>query len=145
MSKIRILIVDDYAPVREALAALLLTEPEVELVGEAGDGDEALSKVASLAPDVVLLDLVMPRQDGLHALKQIKQEHPRVQILILTDYADGENIQAAFAGGALGYFLKSGEPRALLQAIQQVHQGQLVGMLQSMDGGKARGQVRDEG
>jgi NarL family two-component system response regulator LiaR len=132
MDKIRILIADDHAAVRAGLAALIQTEPGMELVGEAEDSEEAVARAQSLSPDVVLLDLVMPRQDGMEALAGIKRHNPSVRILVLTDYAETEKIAAAFGAGAMGYLLKVSAPEALLQAIRQVYHGEFAGMLRSM-------------
>ena len=121
---IRILIADDHAIVREGLRALLDTEPGMELVGEAVDGIDAVAKARALAPDVILLDMVMPRQDGLAALTQIKTDDPDARVLILTSFAEDETLFPAIKAGALGYLLKDSPPPQLLQAIRDVHAGQ---------------------
>ena len=100
---IRILIADDHAIVREGLRALIETEPGMELVGEAQDGIEAVRKHQALHPDVTLLDLVMPRQDGLAALTEIRQKEPQARILVLTSFAEDERVFPAIMAGALGY------------------------------------------
>jgi NarL family two-component system response regulator LiaR len=120
---IQILIVDDHAVVREGLRSLISAEPGLELVGEAADGIEAVYKVRSLLPDVILLDLVMPRQGGLEAIKEIKQENPGARILVLTSFDDDERVFAAIKSGALGYLLKDSSPQQLLQAIRDVYNG----------------------
>jgi NarL family two-component system response regulator LiaR len=121
---IRILIVDDHAVVREGLRALIDTEPGMELVGEAADGVEAVSQARALQPDVVLLDLVMPRQGGIEAIGQIKAENPDTRILVLTSFAEDDKVFPAIKAGALGYLLKDSSPRELLQAIREVHRGE---------------------
>lgn len=121
---IRILIADDHAIVREGLRALIDTEPEMELVGEASDGVEAVLKARSLRPDVVLLDLVMPRKDGIEAISDIKRENPQARILVLTSFAEDEKVFPAIKGGALGYLLKDSSPDDLLQAIREVYRGE---------------------
>lgn len=121
---IRILIADDHAIVRKGLVTLITTEPGLELLGEAEDGLEAVLKARSLQPDVILLDLVMPRQDGLEAIKQIKEENPAACILVLTSFADDDKVFPAIKAGALGYLLKDASPGQLLQAIRDVYHGE---------------------
>ena len=121
---IRILIADDHAIVREGLRALIGTKPDMELVGEAADGVEAVLKARSLRPDVILLDLVMPRKDGIEAIGEIKRENPKARILILTSFAEDEKVFPAIQSGALGYLLKDSSPQELLQAIREVYRGE---------------------
>jgi len=121
---IRVLIADDHAIVREGLRWLLHTEPDMELVGEAADGVEAVVKARSLRPDVIVLDLVMPRMGGIEAIREIKKERPDARILVLTSFAEDERVFPAIRGGALGYLLKDSSPQELLRAIREVHQGQ---------------------
>jgi len=121
---INILIADDHAIVRKGLVALIESEPGMELVGEAADGIEVVDKARSLQPDVVLLDLMMPRQDGLIAIAQIKQNNPDTHILVLTSFSDDDKVFPAIKAGALGYLLKDSSPQQLLQAIYDVAQGQ---------------------
>jgi NarL family two-component system response regulator LiaR len=121
---IRILIVDDHAVVREGLRALIETEPGMELAGEAADGVEAVSRARSLQPDVILLDLVMPRQGGIEAIGEIKAENPDARILVLTSFAEDDKVFPAIKAGALGYLLKDSSPWELLQAIRDVHRGE---------------------
>ncbi len=121
---IRILIADDHAVVREGLRALIDTEPGMELAGEAADGDEAVSKVRSLLPDVILLDLLMPRMGGLEAIRAIKQDDPDARILVLTSFDEDEKVFEAIKLGALGYLLKDASPQELLRAIREVHRGE---------------------
>ena len=122
--KIRILICDDHAIVRKGLRTLISSEPNMEVIGEAGDGVEVVLKARSLQPDVILLDMVMPRQDGLTAITQIKQERPDAQILVLTSFAEDDKIFPAIKAGALGYLLKDTTPEQLLQAIHDVYNGE---------------------
>lgn len=122
--KIRILIADDHAIVREGLRALLDTELDMELVGEASDGFQAVSKVHALKPDVILLDLMMPRKDGLEALIEIKQDWPEANIIVLTSFSDDEKVFSAIRNGALGYLLKETSPDELLKAVRSVAQGE---------------------
>jgi NarL family two-component system response regulator LiaR len=121
---IRILIADDHAIVREGLRALIGTRPDMELVGEAADGVEAVLKARSLRPDVILLDLVMPRKDGIEAIGEIKRENPKARILVLTSFAEDEKVFPAIQSGALGYLLKDSSPQELLRAIREVYRGE---------------------
>lgn len=123
MPKIRILIADDHAIVREGLRTLISSKPMFELTGEAADGEEAILKAESLQPDVILMDLVMPRKNGLEAIQAIKARQPEARILVLTSFADDEQVFPAIKGGALGYLLKDSSPEQLLQAIQDVYEG----------------------
>jgi two-component system, NarL family, response regulator LiaR len=120
---IRILIVDDHAVVRKGLQTLIASEPGMVLVGEAADGVEAVLKARALRPDVILLDLMLPRQDGLAAIHQIKHENPVARILVLTSFAEEDKLFPAIKAGALGYLLKDSTPEQLLQAIHDVYQG----------------------
>lgn len=123
--KIHILIVDDHAIVREGLEAILEAQPDMELVGTAKDGEEAISLVADTCPDVILMDLVMPRMDGLAAIRKIKKDNCKARILVLTSFADDERVFPAIKAGALGYFLKDTMRNDLLQAIRNVAQGEI--------------------
>lgn len=120
---IRVLIADDHAIVRKGLQTLISSEPNLLLVGEAADGVEAVLKARALQPDVILLDLMMPRLDGLGAIHQIKQENTNARILVLTSFAEDDRLFPAIKAGALGYLLKDSSPEQLLQAIYDVHQG----------------------
>jgi NarL family two-component system response regulator LiaR len=122
--KIRILIADDHAIVREGLRALIATEPDLELVGEATDGIQAVSKAQTLKPDVILLDLMMPRLDGVEAINEIKKSWQEARIIVLTSFSDDEKVFSAIRSGALGYLLKDSSPSDLLQAISTVANGE---------------------
>jgi two-component system, NarL family, response regulator LiaR len=124
MKKIRVLVVEDQAVVREGLVAILSFQSDIEVVAQAEDGLQALDMVKQTHPDVVLLDLVMPRQDGLTTIPQIKELDPKAQILVLTSFAEGERVFQAIKAGALGYLLKDAKREQLLQAIRDVAQGQ---------------------
>lgn len=121
---IRILIADDHAIVRKGLITLITAEQGMELLGEAEDGLEVVAKARELQPDIVLLDLVMPHQDGIEAIKAIKAENPEARILVLTSFADDDKVFAAIKAGASGYLLKDSSPQQLLQAIRDVFQGE---------------------
>jgi NarL family two-component system response regulator LiaR len=120
---IRLLLVDDHAVVREGLRAFLRLQPDIEVCGEAADGEAAVSLVASLHPDVVMLDLVMPRGDGLQALRAIRESAQDTRVLVLTSYADDAQLFAAMEAGAAGYMLKDVAPDELATAIRDVAAG----------------------
>jgi DNA-binding NarL/FixJ family response regulator len=122
--KIRVLVVDDHAIIRRGMKAVLELVPDILIVGEAGNGLEAVKQAAKLQPDVILMDLVMPGMDGIEATRQIKASHPDVRILVLTTFTGEELIFPAIKAGALGYQLKDSSPEALVEAIRQVYQGE---------------------
>ncbi len=120
------LLVDDQGLFREALAMLLGVRPEVEVVGEAADGAEALDRVADLAPDVVLMDLHMPVLDGIGATRRLRVERPGVQVLALTTFDDDEDVFAALRAGAVGYLLKDVPSDRLVEGILAAARGESV-------------------
>ncbi len=125
MSKaIRILIADDHAIVRKGLAALFETLPELCVVGEAGNGKEAVAEAARLQPDLVIMDLMMPEMDGIEAIRRIAAKRGGPRILVLTSFAADDKVFPALRAGALGYLLKDSGPEELIQAIRQVAQGE---------------------
>jgi NarL family two-component system response regulator LiaR len=119
-----VLIVDDHAIVRRGIRALLATEEGIEVAGEAQDGQEALERVRALRPDVILLDLLMPRMDGIEVTRRVIAEDPQACILVLTSFAVDDKVFPAIKAGALGYLLKDTGPRELVRAIRQVHRGE---------------------
>jgi NarL family two-component system response regulator LiaR len=121
---IRVLIADDHAIVRKGIRALLATEPDIEVVGEAQDGQEAIAKAQKVQPDVILMDLIMPGMDGLDATRYLSTCLPHSRILVLTSFAGDDKIFPAIKAGALGYLLKDSGPEQLVEAIQQVHRGE---------------------
>ncbi len=122
--KIRILIADDHAIVRKGIRALLSTEPDIDVIGEAGNGAEAVALAQKLTPDVILMDLVMPKMDGIEATQQISAHQPGARILVLTSFAADDKVFPAIKAGALGYLLKDSGPDSLVQAIHQVYRGE---------------------
>ena len=121
---IRVLVADDHAIVRKGIRALLATEADIEVVGEAADGKEAVEKAERLHPDVILMDLVMPGMDGIEATRRITTRQPEIRILVLTSFAEDEKVFPALKAGALGYLLKDAGPEELVQAIRQVYCGE---------------------
>jgi NarL family two-component system response regulator LiaR len=122
--KIRVLIVDDHALVREGLRALIEGRMGLTIAGEAADGEQALLMARSLKPHVILMDLKMPRKNGIEAIREIKAENSAARILVLTSYAEDEQVFAAIQGGALGYLLKDSSPSELIEAIRCVYRGE---------------------
>ena len=122
-AKVRVLIADDHSVVRMGLASLLGTAKNVEVVGEAINGDEAVRKALKLRPDVVVMDLVMPRKDGVAATEEILVAAPETKVLILTTFGTSDDITRALKAGATGAIMKSATNRELLAAVQSVAQG----------------------
>ncbi|MFD8428931.1 MULTISPECIES: response regulator [Streptomyces] len=119
----RVVVVDDQTVVREGIVMLLGLLPGVEVVGAAGDGEEAVRLVAELAPDVVLMDLRMPRCDGVEATRRIRAEHPATQVVVLTTYADDESVFPALRAGARGYLTKDAGGEEIVRAVHGVLSG----------------------
>jgi len=121
---IRVFVADDHAIVRKGIAAVLEIVSDIDVVGEAENGRDAVIQVEKLKPDVILMDLVMPDMDGIEAIRRIKDSQPEARILVLTTFAGEDMIFPAIKAGALGYHLKDSRPEALLQAIRQVNRGE---------------------
>ncbi len=117
-------VADDQAIVREGIVMLLGLLPGIEVVGAAKDGDEAVALVAEKAPDVVLMDLRMPRCDGVEATRRIRKEHPRTQVVVLTTFADDDSLFTALQAGARGYLTKDARGEEIVQAIDAVMSGE---------------------
>src|SRR5687768_11138083 len=115
---IRVLLADDEAMIRAGVRAILASAPEIEVVAEAGDGREAVDLVLAHRPDVVLLDIRMPRLDGLAAAAELRRVAPETAVLMLTTFGEDEYIVRALSGGAAGFLLKAGDPRELLAGIR---------------------------
>lgn len=122
---IRLLLVDDHVVVRRGLKMVLSLEGDLEVVGEAGDGQEALEQVARLAPQVVLMDLLMPVMDGVSAIRNIKQMYPEVEVVALTSVLEDRLVIEAVEAGAAGYLLKESGPEELIEAIRAAAKGEV--------------------
>ena len=126
METIRILIADDHAFVREGTRRILEQEPDLEVVAEAGDGEEAVKLACDLKPDVALVDVAMPRLDGIEATRRIKAQCPAVAVLVLSAYDDDQFVFGLLEAGAAGYLLKSVRGQEIVDAIRAVHAGESV-------------------
>ena len=121
---IRVLIADDHPIVRQGLGVVLAAQPDMELVAEAKDGQEAVDLAQETQPDVIIMDLKMPIKDGLTAIKEIDQLLPAARILVLTSFPDDDSVFRAIKGGAMGFLLKDSPPEQLLDAIRTVYAGE---------------------
>lgn len=119
---IRVLVVDDHAIIRKGIKAVLDLVPDVDLVGEAENGKQAVEIEKELTPDVILMDLMMPEMDGIECIRKIKARRPKAHILVLTNFAGEEMIFPAIKAGAMGYHLKDSSPETLIEAIRQINQ-----------------------
>ncbi|MGG3193342.1 response regulator [Priestia aryabhattai] len=122
--KIKILIADDHHVVRKGLVFFLQTQPDLEIVGEASNGEEAVKLATSLEPHIVLMDLSMPVLDGIEATKELKKQAPHVQVMILTSFSDQDHVIPALEAGASGYQLKESDPDELVAAIRKLMNGE---------------------
>jgi NarL family two-component system response regulator LiaR len=123
---IRVLVVDDHAVVREGLRTFLELQEGIEVVGEAADGEQAVELARQLHPDVVLMDLVMPKLDGVDAMKELRQGVPATRVIVLTSFLDDERLLPALRAGAAGYLLKDVQPKELARAVRAAHAGQAL-------------------
>ena len=121
---ITVLLVDDHNMVRMGLKAFFSTLPDIQVIGEAANGEEAVRQAVELAPDVVLMDLIMPGMDGVEATRQVKKVSPRTQVIVVTSYHEDEHIFPAIRAGALSYVLKDIDPDELAEAIRRAHTGE---------------------
>jgi NarL family two-component system response regulator LiaR len=125
-SPIRVLVADDHAVVREGLRTFLRLQKGIDVIGEAGDGEQAVAEARRLTPDVVLMDLVMPRLDGIEAMRRIRAERPATRVVVLTSFGEDEKLMPAMRAGAAGFLLKSAQPREVVRAIRAAHAGEAV-------------------
>ena len=125
-SPLRILVVDDHTLFRDGLIALLGAATDTEVVGEAGTGGEAMARVADLAPDVVLMDIMMPDMNGIEATRRLRAEHPNIQIVMLTMLEDDDSLFAAMCAGAHGYILKGADTAEVLRTVRAVGDGEAL-------------------
>ena len=123
MKKITILLVDDHTVLRQGLRSLLLAETDMEIVGEAENGRQAVQMAAKLMPDVVVMDIAMPQLNGLEATQQIVKEAPQARVLILSSYSDDEYVHRLTEAGAVGYLIKQTAASDLIKAIREAHKG----------------------
>jgi len=123
---IRVLVVDDHAVVREGLRTFLSLQDGIEVVGEAGDGREAVAVAERERPDVVLMDLVMPRLDGVHAMRELRSRVPRARVIVLTSFLDDDRLLPAIRAGAAGYLLKNVAPSELARAVRAADAGEAL-------------------
>ncbi len=121
---IRVLLVDDHAVVREGLRAFLQLQDGLEIVGEAGDGAEAIDQAERLGPDVIVMDLVMPGLDGVGAMRELRSRAPDSRVIVLTSFLEDDRLLPAIQAGAAGYLLKNVEPAQLARAIRAAHAGE---------------------
>jgi NarL family two-component system response regulator LiaR len=124
LNPIRVLLVDDHAIVRDGIHSLLQTQPDIEVVGQTDNGQDAVLKVESLHPDVVLMDLVMPGIGGIEAIRRIVALEPTARILVLTSFSAEDKVFPAIKAGAMGYLLKDSDSEELVRAIHQVYEGE---------------------
>jgi two-component system, NarL family, response regulator LiaR len=120
---IRVLLADDHSILRKGISAFLATRHDIEVVGEAADGEAAVRGALALHPDVIVMDIVMPNMDGVEATRRIRAANPDARVLVLTSFTDDEKVCGAVEAGALGYVLKEAPAEELLQAIRDVHEG----------------------
>ena len=123
---IRVLIADDHAVVREGLRGFLALQDDLEVVAEAADGEEAVAAAERLTPDVALVDLVMPRVDGIEAIKRMREVAPATRVIVLTSFADEDRMLPAVRAGAVGYLLKDVAPQDLVAAVRTVNEGETL-------------------
>ena len=148
---IRVVIADDHAVVRQGLRTFLDLQPDIDVVGEASDGAEAVTAAGELHPDVILLDLVMPELDGIAALRRLREVAPAARVIVLTSFGEDERLFAALRAGATGYLLKDVEPAELVRGIRTAYAGQsplspavAARVVEELASGGARGAPADE-
>jgi two-component system, NarL family, response regulator LiaR len=123
---IRVLLVDDHAVVREGLRAFLQLQDGIEVIGEAEDGEQAVRGAVELEPDVILMDLVMPKLDGVGAMRRLRGAVPTARVVVLTSFLEDDRLLPAIEAGAAGYLLKNAEPAELARAVRAAHAGEAI-------------------
>jgi DNA-binding NarL/FixJ family response regulator len=123
---IRVLIVDDHGVVRQGLRGLLELQDGIEVVGDAADGEECLEAAGRLRPDVIMMDLVMPRLDGISAMRALRERVPEARVIVLTSFFDEDKLLPALRAGAAGYLLKDAEPQEVVRAVRTAHAGEAL-------------------
>jgi two-component system response regulator NreC len=126
MGKIKVLIVDDHAIMRDGICALLSVNDDIEVIGDAAEGREAIKKVRELAPDVIIMDIAMPGMDGTEATRQIVKGNPKARVLVLTQHDNKEYVRSAIKAGAVGFILKKALGSELVSAVRSIYQGDTV-------------------
>lgn len=126
MGRIKVLLAEDHVVVRQGIREIIQREEDIDIVGEVGDGEEAVQAAEQLEPDVILMDIAMPKLNGIEATRRIKESHPSIGVLVLTAYDNEEFIFALLEAGAAGYLLKNVQSRQLLNAIRAVYDGESV-------------------
>ncbi len=122
--KIRVVIVDDHTIVRKGIGALLAEQTNIQVVGEAGNGVDAVNLSLELEPDIILMDLLMPKMDGIEATRLVTMKKPQIRVLVLTSFAGDDKIYPAIKAGAVGYLLKDSDPSELIRSINRVYHGE---------------------
>ncbi|MDP8930644.1 MAG: response regulator transcription factor [Actinomycetota bacterium] len=142
---IRVLLADDHPVVRRGLRAFLETRDGIEVLGEAADGADAVTLAEAMRPDVILMDLVMPRLDGVEAIRRIRERAPEARVVVLTSFGSDDRVLEAVGAGAAGYLLKDAEPREVEAAVRAAHRGEALldpavtaGLLRGVAGGQRR-------
>ena len=126
MAEIRVLVVDDHAVVREGLRALLELQDGIEVAGAAENGEAGVEAATRLRPDVILMDLVMPKLDGVAAMRQLRERLPEARVIVLTSFLDEDKLLPALRAGAAGYLLKNAEPSEVVRAVRTAHAGETL-------------------
>lgn len=124
--RITVMLADDHAVVREGIRGFLELQEGIEVVGEAGDGEEAVLRAGELRPDVILMDLVMPKLDGVGAMRELRRRLPSIRVIVLTSFSDDERLLPAIQAGAAGYLLKDVQPQELARAVRAAHAGEAL-------------------
>ena len=137
MTVVKILLVDDHAIVREGLRALLESQPRLRVIGEAADGEQAVAQAVALSPDVVMLDISMPKMNGIEAARHIRRLKPKARIIMISINDDAGHVADSFKSGARGYVVKDTAPEEICLAVEKVHEGGIYCSEQALPGGES--------